>query len=410
MLNVGLFEDARYRDLLPLVWLRPCWELRLGRDRLIDKLRTHVGPRIQRVWPREALRERCAAEIELAAPSGDDWALVNARALVTADLELPAPGDAWVRDGEVLALTLSAADVERLPPEPFLDDARLLRLAQRCRSLEPPTGVRLIRWPWELALLNAAELRRQLPLDAAIEGTIYPGAHLLNPAAIHVAAGAVIKPGVVLDAENGPILIEAGAMIQPNAVIEGPCCIGAKSIVRPGAVIREGTTIGPVCKVGGEVEASILFGHSNKQHDGFLGHSYVGEWVNLGADTVTSDLKNTYGRIRVCINGGEVDSGEQFVGSLIGDHAKTGIGTILPTGCVLGAFANVFTRSAVPKFVPSFAWLTDDGLTDFRMEKAVAIAQTVMSRRGVALTEADERLIRSAAAAARQIESSGWLP
>src|SRR5262249_54025468 len=159
---------------------------------------------------------------------------------------------------------------------------------------------------------------------------------LVNEHAIHVAAGATIKPGVVLDADHGPIHIDRDALIEPNAVLQGPCYIGPGSIIRPGAAIRENTTIGPVCKVGGEVEASIFQGYANKQHDGFLGHSFVSPWANLGADTVTSDLKNTYGTIRVHLNGVGVESGQQFIGSIIGDHAKTGIGTILPTGCVLG--------------------------------------------------------------------------
>jgi UDP-N-acetylglucosamine diphosphorylase/glucosamine-1-phosphate N-acetyltransferase len=217
-----------------------------------------------------------------------------------------------------------------------------------------------------------------------------------------------VKPGVVLDAEEGPIHIDPDATIQPNAVLEGPCYIGPKSIIRPGAVIRAGTTIGPVCKIGGEIDASIIHGYTNKQHDGFLGHSYVAEWINLGADTVNSDLKNTYGTVRVHLNGVGVETGQQFVGSIIGDHAKTGIGTVLPTGCVVGVAANIFTHRSVPKFVPSFAWLTDDGLAAYRVEKAVSLAATVMARRDQWLSDADRRLLEAVAVQAREIEAPGW--
>ena len=190
-------------------------------------------------------------------------------------------------------------------------------------------------------------------------------------------------------------------------MLQGPCFIGRGSLVQPGSSIRRDTSIGPVCKVGGEIEASIIHGYSNKQHDGFLGHSYVGQWVNLGADTVTSDLKNTYGTIRVHLNGRPVETGQNFVGAIIGDHVKTGIGTILPTGCVLGMAANIFTRGAVANFVPSFSWLTSEGMSDFRIDKGIEIARTVMARRGVELSDEEESLIRSVVELARRIESHG---
>jgi len=134
----------------------------------------------------------------------------------------------------------------------------------------------------------------------------------------------------------------------------------------------------------------------------------VAEWVNLGADTITSDLKNTYGTIRVNINGVGVESGQHFIGSIIGDHAKTGIGTMLPTGGVIGVAANVFAQQAVPKFVPSFAWLTDSGMTPCRVEKVLDIARIVMERRDVALSDPEAQLLRKTAELARQIEAAGW--
>src|SRR5262249_8340957 len=183
------------------------------------------------------------------------------------------------------------------------------------------------------------------------------------------------KPGTVLDAENGPIFIGPHAIISPNVVIRGPCCIHDSAFVHAGAYIREGTTIGPMCKVGGEIEGSILQGYSNKQHDGFVGHSYIGEWVNLGADTVTSDLKNTYGNISVPLHGTPIDSGLRFVGSVIGDHSKTGICTALTTGTVIGFCSNIVVPRP-PQYVPSFTWLTERGATPFELEKAIAIART----------------------------------
>jgi len=169
---------------------------------------------------------------------------------------------------------------------------------------------------------------------------------------------------VVLDAAEGPIYIDEGAQIHPYTRIEGPSYIGKKTILL-GAKCREGNTIGPVCRVGGEVEESIIHGYSNKYHDGFLGHAYVGEWVNLGALTTNSDLKNDYSHVEVTLEDGRpVNTGSTKVGSLIGDHTKTSIGTLLNTGANVGAMAVVNTTGMpLPKFIPSFAWLVKGAVT-----------------------------------------------
>jgi UDP-N-acetylglucosamine diphosphorylase/glucosamine-1-phosphate N-acetyltransferase len=149
-----------------------------------------------------------------------------------------------------------------------------------------------------------------------------------------------------------------------------------------------------VCKLGGEIEASIVQGFSNKQHDGFLGHSYLGSWVNLGAATDTSDLKNNYGDVRVTIAGRERSTGSQHVGSLIGDHTKTGIHTMLNTGTVVGAFANVFGGGFPPKEIPSFSWGGEGSWQEHRLENACRVAAVVMARRGMEATPVLDRLAR----------------
>ncbi|RMF83458.1 MAG: hypothetical protein D6744_04620 [Planctomycetota bacterium] len=340
--------------------------------------------------------------------AGEPWCFVNARLLATGHVLCPSVGSAWVRGDRLLAATLAPADGAHVESDLFRDSEKLLDWIAAFESVEPPERLRLIRYPWDLVAANGEEIERQLSGAAAQEGELHDGAHLVNPSQVHIEPRAVIKPGAVLDASEGPVLIERGALIEPNAVIQGPAIVGAGSIVRPGAVVRGETTIGPVCKVGGEIEASIFQGFSNKQHDGFLGHSFVGMWVNLGADTITSDLKNTYGTIRVKLNGVGVETGRHFVGSTIGDHAKTGIGTILPTGCVIGVAANIFTQIAVPKFVPSFAWLTGDALEPYRLEKAISIARTVMGRRNQHLSDAERELLAFVAANARRVEAAGW--
>lgn len=407
-MNIGIFEDGGYRELYPLTWLRAACELRCGRDRLCDKLRTHVGP-LAGLWLRDEVTAVVSERLPLVKPDPHaDWLLLNARLLVREPFTAPAVGSIWCNDGTLLAARVSAETAAELRSETFRDAAALATWMQNFKRVPPPTTLQVVAHPWQLTLWNAEELRRECTDRGVHHGQVYAGAHLLNAGEIHIAEGAVVMPGVVLDAEHGPIYIAGGARIEPNAVLEGPCAIGAGTVIRPHAAIRAGTSIGPVCKVGGEVEASIIHGHSNKQHDGFLGHSYVGEWVNLGADTVTSDLKNTYGAIRVFINGQGIETGERFVGAIIGDHTKTGIGTLLPTGCVIGAASNVFTHHAVPKFVPSFAWLTDDGMSPYRVDKAIQIARVVMGRRDVELTPALARLLEQTATLARDVERTGW--
>ena len=187
------------------------------------------------------------------------------------------------------------------------------------------------------------------------------GAHLINEEKIHIAPNVKIWPGVVLDAQAGSIVIEENSEIRANAVITGPVHIGKNCVVRTAADIRELTTLGPNTRVGGEISHSIFLGNANKQHHGFLGQSIIGEWANLGAGTTTSNLKNTYGTIRVPINGVDEESGQRFLGSFVGDHAKIGIGTYLSTGSVIGFGSHVIT-SRPPKFVPSFGWVTDKGV------------------------------------------------
>jgi UDP-N-acetylglucosamine diphosphorylase/glucosamine-1-phosphate N-acetyltransferase len=191
--------------------------------------------------------------------------------------------------------------------------------------------------------------------------------------------------------------------ILPHCYVQGPAYIGDCSFLQVGTVIHAGTSIGPVCKVGGEIEASIIQGYSNKQHDGFLGHSYVGSWVNIAADCVSSDLKNTYGTVRVPINGRDVDTCELFVGMIFGDHSKTGINVSFPTGSVIGFCSNVLALRS-PKFVPSFTWIDDGSMEHFDVQRGLAIARKVMARRNRTMTAAEERAFLAVCPQAMNVE------
>jgi UDP-N-acetylglucosamine diphosphorylase/glucosamine-1-phosphate N-acetyltransferase len=214
----------------------------------------------------------------------------------------------------------------------------------------------------------------------------------LNVDRILIGRNCVIAPGVVLDASNGPIIIESDAQIMAQAFVQGPCHIGKGSIIKAGAQIYSGTVLGPLCKIGGEVEQSIFHGYANKQHQGFVGHTYCGEWVNLGAMTTTSDLKNTYGDIDVFLRGKKVQTGLKFLGSLIGDHTKTAIGTCLSTGTVIGINTSLHDIGEFPpKEIPSFSWGTKKS-TRYELDKALNLADLVMKRRGKNITSIQKQL------------------
>ncbi|MEI8135496.1 MAG: putative sugar nucleotidyl transferase [bacterium] len=200
-----------------------------------------------------------------------------------------------------------------------------------------------------------------------------------------------------LNGKGGPILIEEDVVCEPNAIILGPAIIRAGTVIKAGAKIHAGNTIGPVCKVGGEVENSIFQGYSNKQHDGFVGHSYIGEWCNIGAGTNTSDLKNDYSNVRVTIENEVIDTRALFVGLLMGDHSKSAIGTRFNTGTAVGVSSNIFASGFPPKWIPNFSWCGDAGIEPYRIEKALEVAKTVMVRRTKTLSEDEKTLLRKLA-------------
>ncbi len=216
------------------------------------------------------------------------------------------------------------------------------------------------------------------------------GAHNLD---VHPTA--TIYPNVVFDVSNGAIRVEEGVTIKAGSVITGPCWIGKHSTLSEQSVIKANTVIGPVCKVGGEVGGTIFQGYANKVHDGHLGDSIVGEWVNLGAGTTNSNLLNTYGEVIVKdLNGKRHKTGRTYVGSFIGDHVKTAISTRLMTGTILGTGAMIASTAPAPSPTHRFAWVTDAGTRAYNTDKFIAVAETVMARRNQSLHDATKEVLR----------------
>ena len=198
-----------------------------------------------------------------------------------------------------------------------------------------------------------------------------------------ILLGATVEPGVVFDVRQGAVVLEQGAYVATGTRLQGPCYVGPGSVVLGGSVA--GSALGPQCRVRGEVSSVVFLGYANKAHGGFVGHTVVGRWANLGAGTITSNLKNTYGNVRLDLGGSLVDTGRQYLGTLVGDHVKTAIGTMLGTGTVLGLGANIFGDGRPAKYLPPFAW----GLGGERMREDgfLAVAERVMPRRQVTMDE-----------------------
>jgi len=214
---------------------------------------------------------------------------------------------------------------------------------------------------------------------------------------IYVEAGAVVEPLVVMDATAGPLLVRRGATIAAFTRLVGPLFVDEGSSVGGGKVAN--CSIGPVCRVHGELSAAVFLGHSNKAHDGFVGHSIVGRWANVGAGTITSNLKNTYGTVTLWTPAGMRDTGMQFLGTLFGDHVKTGIGVCLTTGTVLGAGANVYGSAMPPKVVPPFAWGDGVPYASYDLARFVQTVERMMARRQMVLGARGRHQLEAAHAA-----------
>ncbi|MBM4174907.1 MAG: glucose-1-phosphate thymidylyltransferase [Ignavibacteria bacterium] len=402
-MHVCIFEGIYFERLLPLTYFRPTYELRCGITSLKDKILRHFPNSKVTLHCRSYLADFLVEknpEYEINFISSKECLFVNGRVLAEEGflqkLDLTNPNDVLFVNGEtIVAAKVSGEKLENLKSN--LHD--LFTLSDFDGLIKKQIDVKMINYYWDLVNNNPSQIAADYNFftkekKKKLLGKIYQGTYLLNENEIFVDEGASVKPGVVLDAELGPIFIGKGAKLMPNAVIEGPCFIGENSVIKIGAKIYEGTSIGEVCKVGGEVENSIIHSHSNKQHEGFLGHSYLAMWVNLGADTNNSDLKNNYGSVKVFINGELVDTGSLFVGLSMGDHSKCAINTMFNTGTNVGVSCNIYGAGVPPKYMPSFSWGGGEMMTTYALDRSLDVAKRVMGRRKITMSPAEEKLFR----------------
>ena len=387
-------------NFYPLAFGHPIWELRCGMTSLEEKLAAVIKPDEVAYFVPDYMAAYYRTQVEkpvndMASLTGDDLLLVDPT-VKAGSFDIPTKGAGEIgldEQGQVLYARISRKDLGRLEA----DDIGQFIASAKASLPNVPCKLPTWQYTWDLVLANGEQITAEFAVAGqnGIDGKVEePLAIRGDKKDVYIAPGAKVHPMVTIDAEHGPVYIDEGVEIHPFSRVEGPCYVGKNSILL-GAKCREGNSIGPFCRIGGEVEESIIHGYSNKYHDGFLGHSYVGEWVNLGALTTNSDLKNDYSSVSVMLDGKRsIDTGSTKVGSLIGDHAKTSIGTLLNTGSYVGAMALIMaTGKPLPKHIPSFGWFIE-GITTkgFGKGRLYETARTAMSRRGCQWSEEAEAM------------------
>ncbi len=377
---VILFDNPTIRqDLLPFTFTRPVADIRVGMLTIAEKWQ-----KILNTKSTFSTESYLSQKYPTHYTSDNLW--INGA--VCPDAELVAlintlqPGDAIAKDNMILAVRTPDDEVPEI-------------ITGTIHEFRP--SLTLIDQVWKIYQYNGAEIRADFELitrGRTSAPILDMHTRVYSPENIFLEEGAQVR-AALLNAENGPIYLGKNSLVQEGAVIRGPFVLCEESHVNMGAKVRGDTTVGPFSKIGGEVSNSVIFGYSNKSHDGFLGNSVIGEWCNIGADTNTSNLKNNYENIKLWnyAKGGFKDTGLMFCGLMFGDHSKCGINTMFNSGTVVGVSASIFGDGYPRTFIPSFSWGGAAGFTTFQFNKAMETAAKAMERRSLPLTENDKEIL-----------------
>lgn len=378
-MNYILFDSSTRNQLLPFTFTRPVADLLIGILTIREKWEKNLNA---------STSSRTEAYLSEKFPlkESEDNVLINASYLPTEtlvdlvkNLEM---GEAVYNENELIAYRSEHTNFTNF--EGFK--------VNNC----PKEAVFRISHTWDLFTENGRAIAEDFKLltHGRTSQPISDSVHCINKEQIFLEEGAVIETGV-LNASAGPIYLSKNSEVMEGCLIRGPFALGEYSVVKMGAKIYGPTTAGPYCKMGGEINNSILMGHSNKGHDGFLGNSVVGEWCNIGADTNTSNLKNNYAEVRLWDYSIEAftRTGLQFCGLMMGDHSKCSINTMFNTGTVVGIAANIYGGGFPTNFIPSFSWGGSAGMATYRMDKAFETIKVVMQRRNIDFDACEQRLL-----------------
>ncbi len=403
-MQLVIVEDTGYRNFLPLTATRPVFNLICGSLSLADRIKRYITHKSTFYIIRDELQDVFLEQypgVSVNKKANGGVLYVNGRVLWDGELTKTVKkairsqnkkfifrsGDDWVAlytdDSENLSY-----EIFNTQPVPSQDEFEEQQV-QAC----------IITYPWDIIDENGGCIQedfafRSKRIKKKIQGKIHTGSVLTKKKDIVIGKNTVVSPFVVIDATKGPVIIEQDVTIEPHTYLQGPLWINNETIVKSGARIYGGTSIGFNCRAAGEIVSSIMHSFSNKAHEGFLGHSYIGQWINIGADTNNSNLKNDYGSIRVMINGTPVESGKQFFGMVMGDHSRTAINTMINTGTFIGVACNIFGANFPQKYIPDFSWGGADFIRRYQFDKFLTNAQAMTARRGVILSDSEITLLR----------------
>jgi len=385
-MNYILFDD-RKRHLLPFTFNRPVANIRVGILTIKEKWQKYLNSELS-VLTDNYLSQKYLVDIK------KDNILINATILpdikLVERIAVLEPGQALVAKDKIIAYYV---------PTVLADKISMLNIdIIDYEKFEYEENYTCIKNTWDIFLLNSNEIKRDFELICYGRNSheLNDTNRIIGGEKLFVEDGANVLCSII-NASEGPVYIGKNATIMEGSVIRGPAAICDNSVIKVGAKIYEGTTIGPYCKVGGEVYNSVFFGYSNKAHDGFFGHSVIGEWCNIGADTNTSNLKNDYSTIKLWdyAEGKFVDTGLQFCGLIMGDHSKSGINVMFNSGTVVGMSSNIFGAGYPRHFVPSFSWGSPiGGFENYLLQKAIKTAELVCARRGIIFNEIDAEIFK----------------
>ena len=378
-MNYILFDSDVRNALLPFTYTRPVADIRIGILTIREKWEKFLGFTTTSIT--EEYLENKYPMVEL-----DKNILINASFLPTKNLVKQVSdlsNNQAIFQGEQVIAFFTSDTQEHVDFDSY-------------EQLEFKEEVLQIKNTWDIFSLNDKAI--QADFDLLTEGRtsqpIPSGVHAIQEENIFIEQGATISYSS-LNASKGPIYIGKDSEIMEGSLVRGPFALGENSILKMGTKVYGATTVGPFCKVGGEINNSVLFGYSSKGHEGFLGNSVLGEWCNIGADSNTSNLKNNYAEVKLWNYQEErfTNTGLQFCGLMMGDHSKCGINTMFNTGTVIGVSANIFGSGFPRNFVPSFSWGGAAGFTTYQIKKVFEVAKVVMERRGIELTETDKKIL-----------------
>ncbi len=386
-MNIILFDTDARNHLLPLTATRPMGELRIGILTLREKWERRLRGAVSYIT-QEYLQEKYPIRIE------EENLIINGGVLPTPAIckriEMLGLNEALLANGELIAARLNEAQFESLMEEEEVNELQ-------GQELEASIPLVQITKTWQLVKLNEQALAEDFSLltTGKRSEVVSDTNKLIGPVENLFLETGVKMEHCTLNLSAGPIYIGANTEIMEGSMLRGPISVGSDSIIKMGAKIYGPTSFGPGCRVGGEVARSILFANSNKAHDGYLGDSVLGEWCNLGADSNNSNLKNNYSEVKVWDYETErfEKTGQQFVGLIMGDHAKCAINTMFNTGTVVGVFANIYGAGFPRNFIPDFSWGGPEGYRSYKFSEACETAGIVMARRGLLFNDLEKAIL-----------------